>query len=1129
MARAGWCGGCGGYVYLTADGACPVGHGAELISQEYDAPEPGVAVAIDQPGQEATEADASAEQATAVASHAISEEPAENVASIIAEAARLADERVTVERVGESFIVQSDSMSADEIVGILDRALALAPDDIDLLLAKSDMLALGMQFKSAEDVLDEILAREPDNFEALTRKEQWGEWSNVFTLPRWSEHEVELPAPMSQDLARARSVQVVRSGVKAALAVVRPVQPGEMAAGLGPQTRVMWEPVWSPTSVGAIVAHYLVVEDNPADPYRAEAFLPLARSEKAARMNGYWLLRQLAHADGCFVVLAEGDRVVYNRWYPFPSSVKAHLTAMEARLVSGAGVSESGSFNEAMQWHMNNFDMNQVQMGRPLSDAAAGVAGFEMPTAEPTPATEPEPTPAPVPAPAPLVPGVDLAQQVLGDLESLLGDASLTPPLRALVLLNLCQVAEAIAPERVDGYWSQLAQVKSALAGEHAQTYKELAEELGEPSAKADSGFAGALIAQVNAARTRAATDRDGAIRELAAVEQQLGERKMPFGKKRVYGALADAWLDLDRGQAIRLFEHSSGAANRGRIMRMNASAPLTQDEWRMLSTVLKPAAAASLAAVVLRAQDSRVDLPAELVEATGRALLTGVVVMTEPALPPLERLDPHERLVASLSETGRFDEAWTQVEHLLTWATTAVDTVFGNWVTRFSVIGRAITEAVMYRCVSEERFAARVDETPVAYQAYARAFWRAKTAPAGSVAAGFDRLVWEMSPATLQRPMGYRVKHGGDPAKLADAGHRDAAYTLYFMLVATGGLGQEALDVTAQRGLNAAHDAVARALLSSGNEVALALLPPEQFAENSIERFLALGTAEKRAEHLVTVTGNGAHSIPGCLWRDTDAAQAMPQVHVGGMFSKETAPRHESSVEYCQHNPIYRTFSAQMALDQQFSEWVRLQSEYDSEVLDAALMPALVAWSDRDWQPARNAMVWMWEAMKPTDEILMVDVLRNSVIKRACRVLAADPEVLGTYVLPWLQEELVKKGRQWTQGNTQITLRLTDANLAALCIDGAIALADLAPARRDRVVEIALAHATGAASDVVRAFAQVYMIGREPRLVSPPVPLSQALGTFWGEGVVTSIVNEVRKRLLLAAITASLTGQAVS
>jgi hypothetical protein len=294
------------------------------------------------------------------------------VVAIIAEAARLADEKIVL----SGPVVQSDSASAREMVELLDRALALVPGDPALMIARVDALALAMQFKTAEEALDEILKRRPDDFEARTRKDHWGEWSGVFNLPGWSADATALHPAMLDNLTLGRSIQVVRSGVASAIAIVRPVRAGEMAPGLGPAVRVMWEPVWSATPVGAMVAHYLIVEDDPSDPYRAEAFLPLARAEKAGRMNGYWLLRQLAHADGCFVILADDRRVLYNRWLAFPDHVRARLEIMAGQLDTATLASDPAAFQPAIQWHMNAFDMNQVAFDRPLSAEAAGVAKF---------------------------------------------------------------------------------------------------------------------------------------------------------------------------------------------------------------------------------------------------------------------------------------------------------------------------------------------------------------------------------------------------------------------------------------------------------------------------------------------------------------------------------------------------------------------------------------------------------------------------------------------------------------------------------------------------------------------------------------------------------------------------------
>ncbi len=294
--------------------------------------------------------------------------PAE-VAQIVASAARLADERIVI----AGSVVQSDSATGEQLVGLLDRALALVPDDVTLMLARVDALAAAMQFKTAEEVLDDVLGRHPDDFEARMRKDHWGEWQGVFHLPGLSEATSTLAPLMHDHIRQGRSIQVVRAGVGSAMAIVRPVGSEEMGSGLSHASRAMWEPVWSQTPVGALVAHYLLVEDDPASPYRAEGFLPLTRSEKASRMHGYWLLQQLAHADGCFVILADGDRVLYNRWLVFPGHIRARLQAMAARAGTASLATDASVFQQATQWHMLAFDMDQVVFGRILSEEAAGM------------------------------------------------------------------------------------------------------------------------------------------------------------------------------------------------------------------------------------------------------------------------------------------------------------------------------------------------------------------------------------------------------------------------------------------------------------------------------------------------------------------------------------------------------------------------------------------------------------------------------------------------------------------------------------------------------------------------------------------------------------------------------------
>jgi hypothetical protein len=190
MPKAGWCGQCGAYVYLTASGGCPSGHGSEWLSNLYDVPDQTAAPVAVEPAPVITP------------EPEVAPEPTLTLDGLIAEISELADKAITVTRVGESVMVQSDSVSGQRLVELLDRALELKPEDPALLVARSDALAHAMQLKTAEDALDEILARYPDDLEARVRKEHWGEWSSVFTLPRWSESATALTPAMRENLAQ---------------------------------------------------------------------------------------------------------------------------------------------------------------------------------------------------------------------------------------------------------------------------------------------------------------------------------------------------------------------------------------------------------------------------------------------------------------------------------------------------------------------------------------------------------------------------------------------------------------------------------------------------------------------------------------------------------------------------------------------------------------------------------------------------------------------------------------------------------------------------------------------------------------------------------------------------------------
>jgi len=277
-------------------------------------------------------------------------------------AASLADTAGRLDVVGDRVLFSSLSPQAMKVVDAIDQAIQQAPDDFDLLIAKSAALCCAAQFKSAEEVIDEVLKAVPNNFEARQRKDHWEKWNHVMQYPPWFDSAKELHPAMARAIRDRRSVQLVRDGLQIGIAVVGNAELKQFPRGLSTKMRSKWELVWSETPHGVLIAHYLMVEDDPGgDPFRVEAFLPTFVPTEVDPDSGYWLLQRLNHMNSCFLVLVDGERVLYNARYIFPGRVKATLRLFAERVVQRAEGRDLSAFQRACQWHMSKFDMNSLR------------------------------------------------------------------------------------------------------------------------------------------------------------------------------------------------------------------------------------------------------------------------------------------------------------------------------------------------------------------------------------------------------------------------------------------------------------------------------------------------------------------------------------------------------------------------------------------------------------------------------------------------------------------------------------------------------------------------------------------------------------------------------------------------
>lgn len=285
-------------------------------------------------------------------------DPAHPARKQLEQVIEIVDQYVQVEVAGDRTVTKV-SAPADEMgkaLSNLDEAIAICPDDMDLLVAKASILHTSAQFKSAKEMLDVILSKDPDHFEAKMWKGHWETWSDALRFPKWDRRLSLLHPVMATHLRLGHRVQVVRDGMQKTLAIVTGIQ----GPPFDSRTQVKVEWVLSQTPYGPLVAYYPKIIEPSGEPSTMEAFLPIFQPILFSPMEGYFLVQQLAFTPYCFVVLVSGNTALLNRRTVFAQKTIQGLRDTASQLTSAQSYLPQQSFRKAMQWHMNNFDMSKL-------------------------------------------------------------------------------------------------------------------------------------------------------------------------------------------------------------------------------------------------------------------------------------------------------------------------------------------------------------------------------------------------------------------------------------------------------------------------------------------------------------------------------------------------------------------------------------------------------------------------------------------------------------------------------------------------------------------------------------------------------------------------------------------------
>jgi hypothetical protein len=683
---------------------------------------------------------------------------------------------------------------------------------------------------------------------------------------------------------------------------------------------------------------------------------------------------------------------------------------------------------------------------------------------------------------------------ILATVDSILAGKELQDQPRAFLLLRLSQLSLLFSPDKTEDYWNRLVPIQAKIPQELKPNLEELRAIMESTAKSGVKGFAAEIIADVKAAKQLVAKNVEETKRRLQDCETRLSKRHWPFGKAQAYIELVDAWVGIDRPYALQLLGTVPANVRENLIRRMHRTAPLAAEEWQIVADKAGLGQAIQIALKILDDDKPRLLLPKKLVLEMGTRIRNAMIaVTTSQGEAELDKaLNRYAKLIGLQAGSGQADLIPTLLEDLYVFlvVSQSLDKI---WPNRFLMLSNVLELGESTQSLTGETLERLLARTPAYLTGFVRAHYAGVTTSADTVEQAYTAL-------------------------LSKTGQNREAEAWFLVTLVRRKFGAEALALASKSARSGELlPRLRRAWLCTNPESTGAALSPADMAGDPIGEFLAQGSVEKRVAYLRQATDGGRRSVPGAMWAGKGTEKEAEGLRG---FWKTLASRRktldEILVEYVALNPLYSSYLGDTKKEDQFANYLRIfgYGEYGYGVIDSALLGTLVAWGDQDTAQVCSVERAMWNAVQPDDHILIVDWLRNAILTRSQKVLAADPDVLLQDFLGWFKRELVDKGRSWQSGKTQYTLKYPDTTPFHFCVASAAAVNMFSPARRDQILLSGLGKFKGEPASVDIA-AQLYNSDKQLLDLTPPSQVKPNLVEAWQLGVVKNAIPSILRAMV--------------
>jgi len=663
-------------------------------------------------------------------------------------------------------------------------------------------------------------------------------------------------------------------------------------------------------------------------------------------------------------------------------------------------------------------------------------------------------------------------------IDAILSEKSLQPSARALILLRVCQFAQGFKPDILDHYWTQLLKVKKHLPGEYKEPFKVLKVGVEPPKSKDAKGFTREILNMIDKAFETDISNKGEAVKILSNCEAQLNKRWWPFGKKQAWEALVRAWAGVDRKAALKLLGKVSPEVQQGIIVNMNKSAPLSQDEWE--TAQLSPTRGALIIKDIIDEDKPILNLPESLALDIGSQLVGNVNLLTPSETEESKTQSKRDKALqryyklATIVSKKYPDAAFQLMENLFT-KTLNTNRFKEKWPEHFTFLGEIIRLWASFPEMKDRTQDFLLNEKTGHFRDYILAHWHAMTVVSDEAAADTLNLLKNLCEEKLLAESWFLTT-------LVRRGAPQTALNLAQKLVRS-----ESLLPRIRRAWMLTHPASAPTVISA-----------EDLKDDVIGQFLLLTSIKEQVEFLREKTDRGNKSLPAKMWSRLNISKVFDQIN--------------NKIGMEQDNFLMILYSRNEKKENQFSHYVRMHGydQYSHEQLDPILLTVLVAWGEEHPAEIESLFEKMWYAMQPSDNLLLLDVIRNSIFERCQTVFPASPKLFRKLFVDYIKSKLVDNSISQREGNQIRTFSLKSFVPFLYCLIGAQKVTSISTKHCEELIQIGLERYYFE-KDYLATAASLYSTGKGLQALVPPSGrLSSSDRKEWQLSVVSSSSRDI-------------------